>query len=67
MLGLTGCPHCGQDSTIERIQSSDELNWTVNQGDGLKELWQCQNCAEYFILEYKVCKITLLTKQLAKL
>lgn len=59
MFNLKGCPHCGKDSTIRRVQSSDELNWTLLNED-LKELWQCEECAGYFIVEYKTIKVVSL-------
>jgi ribosomal protein L37AE/L43A len=66
MFGLKGCPHCGKDSTIRRIQSTDDLNWTLIDEDS-KELWQCEECTGYFVIEYRAVKITCLEPTLQKI
>jgi transposase-like protein len=59
------CPHCEKGHvSIHRVQSCDDLNH-ITDHDELKELWQCDDCAKYFLVIYEVRQITKLMEQLA--
>lgn len=62
-MGLKfGCPHCNGQSGATRIQSSDDLNFLVFTGY-LREMWQCDNCHEYFLIDYEIKSITKLMRE----
>ena len=50
------CPHCkseGQYSGCQRVQGPDDLLYMENI-DHIRELWQCGECDQYFIVIFEL-------------
>lgn len=56
------CPHCQQDRGATRVQGSDDLNHVMFIGY-LREMWQCDNCHEYFLIDYEIKTISKLMRE----
>lgn len=56
------CPHCHTDGCATRVQGPDDLQYQVSV-DNIRELWQCNKCNEYFVVEFELKKIYKLVRE----
>jgi len=57
------CPHCRDKfGTASRVQGPDDLQY-LSDINHIRELWQCNECDNYFIIEFSLSKITALAEK----
>lgn len=56
------CPHCHDSGCATRVQGPDDLQYQVSV-EYVRELWQCNECDNYFIVEFELKNIVKLVKE----